>query len=291
MKNLVYLSYGAGLHEQEISFSVLSAYRWLGTNRPDWRIVIYTDRPEVFLPLEVATVELDPHKLREWIGPAGFGHRCKILALCNALQRFEGQSVLLDGDTFFRRSPQRLFDRLGPGRTVMHLREGVVGALPGPAHDKLRALLASSGPFNDLAGNEVLISGTTPMWNSGVIGVDRSDRALLDEALHLTDQFCSLSDLFTLEQFALGIVLGRRTTLAETGDVVCHYWDWFFRGPFREQLPQLLDRHRELSLEQRARRCYAYRPGPTLFHRAKIDYRRLLRALGLRPPVAKATWR
>jgi len=51
MKNLVYLSYGAGLHEQEITFSILSAYHWLGVGDPDMRIVIYTDRPETFSTL------------------------------------------------------------------------------------------------------------------------------------------------------------------------------------------------------------------------------------------------
>ena len=116
MNNLVYLSYGAGPHEQEITFSVLSAYHWLGVGDLDMRIVVYTDRPETFSTLEVATVVLDASTLKEWAGPAGFGHRRKILALRDALQRFDGPSAILDGDTYFRRSPTKLFGRIGPGR-------------------------------------------------------------------------------------------------------------------------------------------------------------------------------
>ena len=289
MRNLVYLSYGPGLHEQEITFSILSAYRWLGTSRPDWRIVVYTDRPETFSTLEVATVVLDASTLKEWAGPAGFGHRRKILALRDALQRFDGPSAILDGDTYFRRSPWKVFDRIGPGRTVMHLREGNVDGLSGSVHGELASLLRDGGPWTDLSGAALPISDSAPMWNSGVIGADPSDVRLLDESIHLTDQLSRRSKLHTLEQFALGTVLGRKTRLREVGDIVFHYWDRSYRDPFHRLLPELLERTATMPLAERARQCYAYRPRPTLRRRVRLLCNRWLRSIGLLPPIMRSS--
>jgi len=289
MKNLVYLSYGPGLHEQEITFSILSAYHWLGVGDPDMRIVIYTDRPETFSTLKVATVVLDASTLKEWAGPAGFGHRRKILALRDALQRFDGPSAILDGDTYFRRSPWKLFDRIGPGRAVMHLREGSMDFLPGPVHGELVSLLRDGGPWADLSGAALSISASAPMWNSGVIGADPSDVRLLDESIHLTDQLSSRSKLHTLEQFALGTVLGRETRLREVGDIVFHYWDRSYRDPFHRLLPELLKRTATMPLAGRARHCYAYRPRPSLRRRARLLCNRWLRRIGLLPPIMRSS--
>jgi hypothetical protein len=289
MKNLVYLSYGTGLHELEITFSVLSAYRWIGVGRPDWRIVVYTDRPETFSPLDVATVVLDAKTLQAWAGPSGFGHRRKIVALRDALDRFAGPSALLDGDTYFRRSPNRLLARIGPGRAVMHLREGSLGTLPGGSHADLKGLLQSGGPFTDLVGEPLSITAAAPMWNSGVVGVHPSDSGLLDDAIHLTDQFCRQSRLHTLEQFALGLVLERRARLREAGDVVFHYWDRSFRDPFHRILPGVLSQHAALSLAERARLSYTHRPRSSFRRRCRSAYNRVQRTLGLVPPVVRSS--
>jgi len=289
MRNLIYLSYGPGPHEQEITFSVLSAYHWLGVGASDWRVVVYTDRPESFAVLDVATVVLDASTLKEWAGPAGFGHRRKILALRDALQRFDGPSAILDGDTYFRRSPRRMFDRIGPGRAVMHLWEGNMDVLPGPVHAELAALLRSGASWTDLSGAALSISASAPMWNSGVIGVDPPDVRLLDESIHLTDQLSTRSKLHTLEQFALGTVLGRETRLREVGDAVFHYWDRSYRDPFHRLLPELLERTASVPLAERARQCYAYRPRPTLRRRRRAVYNRLLRSIGLLPPIERSS--
>jgi hypothetical protein len=289
MKNLVYLSYGRGPHEQENAFSMLSAYHWLGVGRPDIRIVVYTDRPESFEALGVAMVELDAKTAEEWAGPAGFGHRRKIMAVRDAMQRFDGPTALLDGDTYFRRSPHWLFGRIAPGRSVMHLREGRVKSLPGGPHAELSSLLQSGPALTDLAGNVLSLSAATVMWNSGVIGVHPADRHVLDEAIHLTDQLCSRSKLHTLEQFALGVSLGRQTSLRETGDVVFHYWEGSFRIPFRQRLPQVLERYASLPLSERARLSYADRPRSSIRRRCRSAYNRLLRSAGLLPPIVRSS--
>jgi hypothetical protein len=205
----------------------------------------------------------------------------------DALERYEGPTALLDGDTYFRRSPWRLFDRIGPGRTAMHVREGLLDRLPGENHAELAAVLQAGGPWTDLAGRPLTLTASEPMWNSGVVGVDPADRRLIDEAIHLTDQLCSRLRMHTLEQFALGIVLGRATRLREALDVVFHYWDRAFRDPFHEQLPQLLAQHASLPLAERARRCHACRPRPTVRSRVRTRVTRWLRTVGLRPPLER----
>ena len=152
---------------------------------------------------------------------------------------------------------------------------------------ELAAVLRGDGPWTDLAGSPLTMTASEPMWNSGVVGVDPADRRLIDEAIHLTDQLCSRLRMHTLEQFALGIVLGRATRLREALDVVFHYWDRAFRDPFHEQLPQLLAQHASLPLAERARRCHACRPRPTVRSRVRTRVTRWLRTVGLRPPLER----
>jgi GT2 family glycosyltransferase len=134
-------------------------------------VEVATDRPGAFEGLPVETRPLSREELRAWGGPSGFGHRRKIAALADALARRGAPAALLDADTYLRAHPDRLFERIGPGRSVMAGREGRVRPRHGPLHAILRAGLRI--PFGREA-EEVVPEGA-PMWNSGVVGVDPAD--------------------------------------------------------------------------------------------------------------------
>ena len=279
--NLLYLSYGQGLHEQEVAFSLLSAWRWAEPGANEIRFLVYTDHPESFAGLPV-TIELVPREQwDEWAGPFQFNHRRKIIALGHALQKYSGATVLLDGDTWFRKSPRLLFGRVGPGHAVMHIREGRLTEIKMPIPLEMAGLLQRYR-FTDSSGRVVEIPASSAIWNAGVVGMHPGDKGLLGEVLHLTDQMCAKSKLHILEQFAFSYVLEQRMVqLTEAADVVFHYWPPYLHEPFRLKLPRIMAEYASLPLAERAGRCYVERPRPTMSRRAKVIAKKGLQTLGL----------
>ena len=278
MNNLLYLSYGTGLHEQEVIYSALTAYRW--SRIGEYRIRIYTDHTETFrdLPLEIQFIS--PDQWDEWAGPKRFNHRRKILALKHCVEQQQGPVVLLDGDTWLRAPVARLFQRVGPGRTLLHIREGGIAKINTPHAHKMRDLLQTA-ELHDRDGKPFRISPQVAMYNAGVIGIDPSDAGLLDEVLDLTDQLCELSDLHVLEQFAFSYLLAGRTELSEADDLVFHYWPPYLHNPFREKLPKLIAESESLPFQQRVNHLYAHRPRPSWPRRGKVIVKRILQAAGI----------
>jgi hypothetical protein len=287
MKNLLYISYGAGLHEQETIFSLLSAWRWAPPGTDDLRFLVYTDHPPAYADLPVAVEFIPTEQWVEWSGPTRFNHRRKILALQHAFQKYSAPTVLLDGDTWFRKPPQSLLDRIGTGRTIMHLNEGRLTGISSPIIRGMSALLQQNLFFGP-GGRALSIAPDSSIWNAGVVGLDPSDSHLLDDVLLLTDQLCAKSNLHILEQFAFSHVLEQGTKLAEAGDIIFHYWPPYLHDPFRRKLPKVLAECSHLSLKRQAEFCYARRPRPSFPRRSKVLLKRILQALGFLRGRAKS---
>lgn len=281
IRTLLYLSYGQGLHEQEVAFSLLSARRWAEPGANEIRFLVYTDRPESFAGLPVTVEPVTREQWDEWAGPFQFNHRRKIMALWHALEKHPGATVLLDGDTWLRKSPRLLFERVGPGRAVMHIREGRLTEIRMPIPLEMAGLLQRYR-FTDSSGRVLEIPASSTIWNAGVVGMHSSDKGILREVLHLTDQLCAKSKLHILEQFAFSYLLEQRMAqLREAADLVFHYWPPYLHDPFRLKLPRLMEEYAALPVAERARRCYAERPRPTMSRRVKVVAKRGLQVLGL----------
>lgn len=279
-KSVLYISYGSGSHEKEVAFSLWSI-KHRNRDRLGIDFLVYTDRPTSFegLPLaEVVTIPTETWK--DWGGPYHFNHRKKILALQHAMARRDGSIVLLDADTWLRQPISRLFGRIGPGHSVMHIREGSIGSIDGLRTAELRDLLDCS-VVNLASGDQVQLSSIIDMWNAGVIGLHQSDRALLDDVLAITDQLCERSDLHVLEQFAFSWVLSHRTVLKEAADIVFHYWPPYLHKPFLARIEDLMSHANELPEAERAAFLYYYRPRPTMLRRGKVVLKRSAQLLGL----------
>ena len=271
MKTLVYLSYGQGGHVGETIFSILSALHRAGPGPRDFDIVVYTDDDRPFIGLPVRFEPLSETRLRDWTGPHGYKHRRKIMTVMDALERYRGRVVFVDSDTWFKRSPSTLFGRIAPGRSCLHLLEGRLASVrDGHGYGELAAFLAGRellGP--DDRALEIPID--PPMWNSGIIGMDSSDARILPEVVGIIDQIWSrFQGVHTIEQFALGHVLERRTRIRTSDDVVFHYWMDVLRAPFQAVLPSILPELRNLNSVEQVRRVYAHRPRPRLRRRCKL---------------------
>ena len=258
-RSLVLLSYG-GRDDQvaETKYAILSAYRWA---RPSdgIEIVLYTDNPSRFDDMPVRLRPIAAEELEGWTGPEGYQYRRKLEVLRDALIQTGRPVVFVDSDTWFRRSPARLFDRIGRGRSIMHVREGNLRGRPFPqyCHDfvdcvESRTWKTSSGSPLDITSDVV--------WNSGVIGLDPLDNVLVDDALALIDQVYCKCELWFLEQFAIAFFLMRSTDVRGASDIVFHYWPKDLREAFHPALLRELDRTADLAPKERADELHRFRP-------------------------------
>jgi hypothetical protein len=278
MNTLLYLSYGKGLHELEVIYSVHSA-RHCSKNCPDLRIVIYTDNPDSFSSVPANVEFISTKQWSEWGGPHMFNHRRKILSLQHAIRNLESPVILVDGDTWWRDSPEKLFRRIRPGATVMHIREGSIAEIQGKRIQDLRSLVRNY-QFQFLNGSSAYIPGDCQMWNAGVIGLHPDDGSILDEVINLTDQFCDHAELHVLEQFAFSFLLASRTTLAEANDLVFHYWPSYLHAPFRQVLPTVIEEAGKLDPAKKAAFLYRWRPRPSVMRRGKVIVKRIAQWCG-----------
>ena len=161
----MYLSYGQGPHVDQLIYSVLSTQQKLGLEQNNYRIIVYTDEPIAGLPVLMEVV--NEKTLADWAGPFNFNHRRKIFAIKDALQKFGGRLVYCDADTYFLKHPRKLFARIRPGHTVMHIKEGHLNHV----HATDIAHFLRAHDLKHLSGARWNVTPDTPMFNAGVIGI------------------------------------------------------------------------------------------------------------------------
>jgi hypothetical protein len=298
MNNLVYLSYGQGPHIDELVFSVLSALHMIGPDHADYRIIVYTDNPRILGDLPVQTELLREKDLGEWAGPFGMNDRRKFFIVRNALQKFGGRIIFCDADTYLLKHPRKLFRRIRPGHTLLHIKEGhlnychageLVNFLEGP-HD-----------LRTVTGQSWRLTHNTLMFNSGVIGMDEADISLLDEVIYLADQIYPYVKMRTVEQFAFGACFSQYTKLRESYDIIYHYWPMPRRAVFQEQLRRVLHDPSIVSNEERYHQLLPHRPSQsqkilnrgseTLKDRAHIALWKVAKRTGVLDPLKKIAGR
>jgi hypothetical protein len=262
MDNLLYLSYGQGPHVDQLVYAVLSALHVLGRDRNTYRIIVYTDSPAILSDLPVHIEPLSAEVLIEWAGPFEFNHRRKIFVIKDALEKFGGRLVYCDCDTYFLEHPGKLFARIRPGHTVMHIREGHLD----DCHGSDIAVFLEDHNLRTIAGGRWNITPETPMFNAGVLGLHEADISLLDEVVYLTDQIYPHVRIHTIEQFAFSACFRQFTKLRQSYDIVHHYWPPPGRALFGEKLQRVFHDPSVSSQEERFRRLLPHQPRQSINH-------------------------
>jgi hypothetical protein len=277
MKNLLYLSYGSGPHVDELAFSVLSACRFIPPSRTDYRIIVAADDPAPYKDLRVTIDLITPTELGDWLGPNRFGHRCKIFALRRALMQYNAPTIIVDGDSWFRRSPDVLFEWLAPGRSIMHMDEGPLKHLQ--EHRFISDRLAKS-PFSPPSRPGFTLTPNLRLWNAGIAGLHPANVGLLDRVAALSDEIWDWQPNDFAEQMAFSAILGAETQRREAADVIFHYWRPYLRNPFRETLATLMPQSRDLPAAERIEKCWPKRPRPGLLKQIKCGIKGTIHQFG-----------
>lgn len=230
---LIYLVYGQDSYHDEALFSIASAFaRLRETPGHTLDVLVATDNSTPYAGLPVRTRHLDAATLARWRGPYGYHFRAKHAVLREVLDE-RPNAVLIDTDTFFRVSPMHLFERVRQGTLLCNAIDGPLADSPSAVYRGLIDYLKERG----------LADERTPLLNSGVMGLTREDRKILDRSLELMDDLYPIArEAYTLEQFVLSLAAYGRLEPIGCTDLLHHYWSR--KQLFRAKIQAWLNKHR-----------------------------------------------
>ncbi|BAU10053.1 hypothetical protein LEP3755_05330 [Leptolyngbya sp. NIES-3755] len=265
---LGYFFYGGNeTYKLELFFSILSALKQLQSKSSDIIISVVTDQVDFDPDLPIDILHVSPEELAIWTNGGTYNHRAKCFAMKKLLEHYQCPVVLADTDTYFLKHPSELFDRISPTQTVMHCKE--VDAI---------ADYSLYQPFLHNLGNGLEIGGIrltrdSPVYNSGVIGVDAAHLSLMDQAIAVLDKTYAVCPVFDVEQLSIGLVLAQRTKLSTSEDVMVHYWG-YSRYFIQVQSKRLFTNFSARTLEKLLKQPFPVAPGyPAKSLRDKLSAR------------------
>lgn len=246
---IVYQAYGRHDIRAQVLFSLLSLFYHQnqyykthpGASTHRKLVLIYTDDAGYFqnflkdLPLgfEIQYEKMTPNRLQEWRGAIHFVHRVKIEMLIHAHESYPDSNLLyLDGDTYFTKWPQELFEKISDQTSLMHICENKINLGRDPLSKKIHKFLKKN--VFHLEGQQFKIPLETSMWNAGVLGISSKMAAIFPSVLQFTDQAYALYPKHVMEQLAFSYFLQSKGTIFPSDKVIYHYWDQ------KEQYDQLI---------------------------------------------------
>ncbi len=231
MNYLIYQAYGNKGIINEAIYSLLSFYKALvDPLSNEIKIVIYTDDiPSIdhyFSEKDIIYRPLTKELIHEWKGNIDFVHRVKIKILQDFFLVYTDANVLyVDSDTVFKTAPNELFKAVSEGKFVMHTMEGIIKDRSNPILKKLFKYLY----FNDIIlsdGTKFQVSTKTQMWNAGVIGINESNKEILDKVLDFTDSLYPHFPKHIVEQFAFSYYFQTQSEIVPAESCIYHYWNF-----------------------------------------------------------------
>lgn len=217
--HLVTQAYGKEEILTEALYAAWSALAWKG--ELPLEVHVYTDDAAAFAPLagRIDVRLLSPEEIRDWRGPHDFIHRLKAAMIRDLVRRFPGEKlVYVDADVFFTGPLAGLFERVGPGRAVMHEREYAVATHRSSQMKKFRAHMGA------LSFRDRPIDLSRDMWNAGVVGIDPAQLGIVDEWIDFIDAVYPHYKRGLVEQYGIGHLLQREAKVVPSDDLVLHYW-------------------------------------------------------------------
>ena len=225
MNYLIYLAHGPAELRSEALYSILTYFEVAPASPTT--ILIYTDAPDAFQAVlgeraDVLYPTVTDAEWQAWRGESNMVYLLKIGVLEHAATHYPGNLLFVDTDTIWQRDPTSIFAQIEQGARFMHLNEGALrtgNTLSRKVYRRLR------GRTFQVGGAQVGITPDTPLYNSGIIGFQSKDAALLRDVMQLADQLYAAYHKHMMEQLATGLRLGLDSSLREAAPYVLHYWN------------------------------------------------------------------
>lgn len=226
MNYFVIQCYGKERILREAKYCVLSLLKFI-KDKPGYKIVLYTDNAPFFEDIKEYVVfePLLPKTVQEWKGPQNFVHRVKIMMLLDFAAKYEGKFIYLDSDTWFKQSPEKLFDLIDSQNALLHLPEAQLKSNANPIIKKIHWFVKNNS-FTLARGEKINIPTEYYMWNAGVIGLPTSAKYVIEKVLQLTDAMLAAYQKHVMEQLAFSYFLQKEFTTHRCDNTIEHYWQY-----------------------------------------------------------------
>lgn len=226
MTNIVYQAYGKKEVIYQTVYSALSLIEHSKTK--DFKIIIYTDLVDFvkqflgsfdFVKYELLT----PSQMTTWKGAHNFHHRMKIEILKDCSQKYDGNILYLDGDTYFVKGVEEVLGLISENQSVMHIAEETLRKTKDILAKKIYKFLKKNKI--SVHGKEIIVPDNCIMWNAGAIGLHRKHHNLFQDIIDYTDALFAIYPKHLMEQHAVSYYLQEKTKVVPCDNVVEHYWN------------------------------------------------------------------
>jgi len=184
--------------------AIFAALRLIAVKRGnDHRpVVIYTDRPEIFARYPVTIIPIAPAQMTNWSLHGRYHFRIKNRVMHDILLRGYERVLFTDSDFICLSDPAREFSNVNATTAVMHENEGRA-VRRSASYGKVGTLQLSA------CTDGCVITGNETMWGSAVMGLHQAMLPAIDLADEMICEMRNRIAAPTIEQFALGLALGR----------------------------------------------------------------------------------
>ena len=222
-KIITYIVYGENQSYYDgAKFSVLTFMHWISNEDPV-EVVILTEKPEEFIGYPVKVLKISDEQKKTWSLDGTYHFRIKNRGLAFVMDKLklknEDKILFFDSDTYFHKSPLKLFDFIKPNQALFYLNEGLI-------YDRKRFNVY----IKHLEGRRIEIEGCTykltkksALWGSLMVGIMPNMRSSLEWSDKLLLKFYDLVPSHTIEPFALSETLLRNYKLVEGKNFVSLY--------------------------------------------------------------------
>jgi hypothetical protein len=246
MTTILFQAYGLQDIYDETLFSLLSLYQ-IKPENIQTKICIYTDNEEYFKKAlqdipnhQVQIVQYPLSQFQAWKGDINFVHRVKLEVIKDFFKQTGDSLFYLDSDTVFLKPIQHILNNIAENeqKAYMHICEGKISDKGNPIMKKMNNFLLNN-KF-EVQAKKIIINPSSYMWNAGVIGINISQKHLIDQMLELTDYMFKIYSKHVIEQFVVSYYLQNNFHLYPTDELIYHYW---FYKEFRKEIKQYFDKN------------------------------------------------
>jgi hypothetical protein len=222
-KIILYIVYG---HDQGYydgaKFSLITFMHWV-KNNDEYEFCILTEKPELFSNYPINLIRMTQEQKKSWSLNYSYHFRIKNRGLAFVMDKLnlspKDKILFLDTDTYFFKSPLRLFDLITANQAVFYLNEGLIYK-----RKRFKVYIEHlEGKKIKIDSNYYELSESSALWGSLMVGIMPNMRSNLDWADELMVKLFELVPSHTIEPFSLSESLLKDFNIVEGKHLVSLY--------------------------------------------------------------------
>lgn len=214
-KIVLYIVYGKDqTYYDGAIFSFMTFSFWI-SETDNIEMFILTEKPEKFKNYPINTISISDSQIKEWSLNGAYHFRIKNRGLAYVIDKLglkELDKILFfDSDTYFHKSPLKLFDLINTNQALFYLNEGLIYK-----RKRFDVYVKNlEGKIIKIDNDTYELSHKSSLWGSLLVGITVSMRPSLEWSDKLMLKFFKLVPSHTIEPFALSESLSRNYKIVE----------------------------------------------------------------------------